>query len=95
MAQLSKLEALRLEYTTVGDAGFAKLAGLTALSELQLDHTEVSDATVKVLAGFSGLKYVDAYHTLISQEGYESLKKSLPACKINWSLDATKRERRT
>ena len=41
------------------------------------------------------LKYVDVYHTVISEQGFESLKKALPGCQINWSLDSTKKERRT
>ena len=41
------------------------------------------------------LKYVDMYHTVVSEKGFESLKKALPGCQINWSLDSTKRERRT
>ena len=77
------------------DAGFAKLAGLTALSELRLDHTEISDASAKAMTDLRNLKYVDLYHTSISEQGFQSLKKALPGCQINWSLDSSKRERRT
>jgi hypothetical protein len=43
----------------------------------------------------SKLHYMDLYHTEFSEQGYESLKKALPGCTINWSKDATRRERRT
>jgi hypothetical protein len=89
------LESLSLEYTPIGDAGFAKLAGLTALAALHLDHTDISDASIKAMTDLHKLKYVDVYHTVISEQGFESLKKALPGCQINWSLDSTKRERRT
>jgi Leucine-rich repeat (LRR) protein len=95
VAQLPRLESLSLEYTPVTDTGFAKLAALTSLSELHLDHTEITDASVKGLTSLRNLKYVDVYHTSISEQGFNSLHKALPACRINWSLDAARRERRT
>jgi hypothetical protein len=85
---------LSLEYTSVGDAGFAKLAGLP-LAELHLDHTNLTDASVKALSSLSKLRYIDLYHTELTQQGYDSLKKALPACAINWSKDSAKRERRS
>jgi len=95
IAQLPRLESLSLEYTPVTDAGFARLANLTSLSELHLDHTEITDASVKALGGLRNLKYIDVYHTSISEQGFNSLQKTLPGCRINWSLDAARRERRT
>jgi hypothetical protein len=95
VAKMSKLESLSLEYTSVGDVGFAKLTGLTQLSELHLDHVNITDASIKVLSGLSKLRYIDLYHTSLSEQGYESLKKGLPLCDINWNKDSTKRERRT
>jgi hypothetical protein len=86
---------LSLEYTAVGDAGFAKLAGLAGLTELRLDRTNITDASVNILTGLTNLKYLDIYHTLISEQGFQLLKKALPGCRINWSLDSTRRERRT
>jgi hypothetical protein len=50
---------------------------------------------VKELTALRNLKYVDVYHTSISEQGFHSLQKALPGCRINWSLDATRRERRT
>lgn len=95
IAKLEKLESIELEYTAINDEGLARLAPLTSLKELKLDRTDVSDASVKVLTGFTGLQYLDAYHTLISQPAVDTLRKALPNCRINWALDATKRERRT
>ncbi|HTA71883.1 MAG TPA: hypothetical protein VK776_26555 [Bryobacteraceae bacterium] len=95
VGKLSGLESLSLEYTVVGDAGFAKVAGLTALTDLHLDHVNITDASLKVLAGLGKLRYLDLYHTSLSEQGYESLKKALPSCDINWNKDSTKRERRT
>jgi hypothetical protein len=48
-----------------------------------------------MLSGLRNLRYIDAYHTLISQPGIDRLKKALPACRINWSKDAARRERRS
>ena len=73
----------------------ARLAGLKSLRELRLDHVSVSDASLKVLTGLVKLRYVDLYHTLLSEPGFETLKKSLPDCDINWNKDSTKRERRS
>jgi len=41
------------------------------------------------------LRYMDLYHTSVSESGFETLKKSLSGCDINWNKDATRRERRT
>jgi Leucine-rich repeat (LRR) protein len=95
IAKLPNLESLHLDYTTVSDAGFAKLAGLTALSELYLDRTNISDASLGLLTRLRKLRYIDLYHTLFTEQGVQSLRKALPDCKINWSLDSTRRGRRT
>jgi Leucine-rich repeat (LRR) protein len=95
VAQLPRVESLSLEYTPVSDAGFARLARIASLTELHLDHTEITDASVKSLTNLHNLKYVDVYHTSISEQGFNSLHKALPGCRINWSLDAARRERRT
>jgi hypothetical protein len=95
IAQLSKLETLHLDYTSVSDAGFAKLAGLTMLTELYLDRTDISDESIPMLAGLKRLRYIDLYHTTVSEEGVEKLKQALPGCKFNWNLDSTRRRRRT
>jgi Leucine-rich repeat (LRR) protein len=94
VSKFTRLEALSLEYTSVGDAGFAKLTGLP-LVELHLDHTNLTDASVKALGALSKLRYMDLYHTEFTQQGYDSLKKALPGCTINWSKDSVKRERRS
>jgi len=94
VSKFAKLEALSLEYTSVGDAGLAKLTGLPLL-ELHLDHTNLTDASVKALGALSKLRYMDLYHTEFTQQGYDSLKKALPGCTINWSKDSAKRERRS
>src|SRR5258707_2005188 len=95
VSQLTEREWMSLEYTPVGDAGFAKLAGLASITELHLDQADITDASVKVLSGFTKLRYVDLYHTEVSETGYESLKKALTGCTVNWSRDAARRERRT
>ena len=95
IAQLPKLESLSFDYTAVSDTGFAKLAGLTALTELRLARTDLTDASVATLSGFRNLRYLDAYHTLITEPGIERLKKALPACRINWSQNSARRERRS
>jgi hypothetical protein len=48
-----------------------------------------------VLTGLTKLNYMDLYHTEFTQQGYESLRKSLQGCDINWNKDSTRRERRT
>jgi hypothetical protein len=95
VAQMTKLQSLALEYTGVGDPGFAKLASLTGLTELRLDHVNLTDASLKVLTSLRNLHYIDLYHTALTEQGYEGLQKALPDCKINWNKDSTRRERRT
>ncbi len=90
VAKMSKLESLSLEYTAVSDAGFAKLAGLTQLHGTAPRSRRTSRTLpIKVLSGMSKLHYMDLYHTEFSEQGYESLKKALPACDINWNKDST------
>jgi hypothetical protein len=72
-----------------------KLAGITTLTELKLDRTDVGDASLAVLSAQKNLKYADLYHTLISEQGHTTLTKALPACEINYSLDAIRSRRRT
>jgi hypothetical protein len=95
VAALPKLEALNLNYTTVSDAGFAKLSGITSLTELKLDRTDIGDGSLGWLTAQKNLKYADLYHTLISAQGHSSLTKALPKAEINYSLDAIRSRRRT
>ena len=95
IAQLPKLEFLNFDYTPVGDAGFAKLAGLASLAELHLDRTNISDSSIDLLSGLKGLRYIDLYHTLVSEKGMQRLIKALPGCKINWDVNSTRTERRS
>jgi hypothetical protein len=95
VAQLSKLEALNLNYTPVSDTGIALLAGHTAFTDLKLDRTDLSDKSVSWLVSQKNLKYLDLYHTQLSEQGFNSVKKALPNARINWSLDAARARRRT
>jgi hypothetical protein len=93
VAQLPRLESLSLEYTPVSDAGFARLTGLASLAELHLDHTEITDASVKEPTNLRNLKFVDVYHADLGKVS-TACRRPSPAA-ASWSLDATRRERRT
>jgi Leucine-rich repeat (LRR) protein len=95
VGKLVSLESLDLDYTQVGDAGVAKLAGLTKLVNLELDSVDLTDAGVSHLTGLRSLRQLDLYHTLISEKGFQQLKNALPNCQMHYERDSAKRERRS
>jgi hypothetical protein len=95
VAKLASLESLNLEHTKVTDPGFAKLTGLAKLATLELDSVDLTDAAIAHLGGLRALKDLDLYHTLVTEKGYEQLKTLLPACRIQYDRDSTRRERRS
>ena len=71
-----------MDYVPLTDAGLAALKQLPNLKELGLDNTNITDAAIATLAAFKTLKSLDLYHTRITKNGYQSLKTSLPECRI-------------
>ena len=95
VGKLARLESLNLDHTGVGDAGIAKLTGLTRLVDLQLDSVALTDAGAAHLGRLSSLRDLDLYHTLVSEKGFQQLKTALPDCRIQYDRDSTRRERRS
>ena len=95
VGELAGLESLELDHTKVGDAGLAKIAGLTKLTDLALDSVDLTDAGVAHLAAIRTLRQIDLYHTLVTDKGFDQLKKALPDCRIHYERDSAKRERRS
>jgi len=73
VGKLARLESLNLDHTGVGDAGIAKLTGLTRLVDLQLDSVALTDAGAAHLGRLSSLRDLDLYHTLVSEKGFQQL----------------------
>ncbi len=69
IARFADLEVLDLGGTKVGDAGLARLAGLTRLHDLNLSGTRVSDAGLARVAKLTELRYLDLSGTGIGDAG--------------------------
>ena len=82
LAAIHSLQSLKIDYVPLTDAGLAALKQLPNLKELGLDNTNITDASIATLAAFKTLKSLDLYHTRITKNGYQSLKTSLPECRI-------------
>lgn len=67
---------------------------MPALTELLLDSATITDVGAAVLASFSQLKQLNLYHTLVTDKGMESLRKSLPNCRVVWERDSAQPIRR-
>ena len=64
---------------------------MSHLEELSLDHTDVTDKGVDNLKSISALKFLNLYHTTVSKAGFETLKTSLPQCRIIYDDASTNR----
>ncbi|MDX1946545.1 MAG: LamG-like jellyroll fold domain-containing protein, partial [Pirellulaceae bacterium] len=82
LAQLVKLESLRLDGTKLGDEGVQKLSELKSLSNLSLYGVQVTDATVPHLSRMKSLKNLGAQGTKLSAAGVKQLVAALPQCVI-------------
>jgi len=69
-----RLYVLRLEDTSVTDAGLEHVKGLTGLTRLDLDGTGVTDAGLEHLKGLTSLGQLDLAATQITGSGLEYLK---------------------
>lgn len=58
------------------------LGGLTNLEKLHLGETRVSDAGLGNLRGLAGLRWLCVKNSQVTDEGVNSLRQSLPKCKI-------------
>jgi hypothetical protein len=55
----------------------------------------IAVTTMESVCGNDATHADDVYRPSTSEQGFNSLQKDIPACRINWSLDAARRERRT
>ncbi|HEX9792504.1 MAG TPA: c-type cytochrome domain-containing protein [Planctomycetota bacterium] len=69
------LAVLDLGGTKVGDAGLARLAGMTRLVRLDLHGTAVGDKGLAALAGLAELRSLNLYGTNVGDAGLDALAK--------------------
>jgi internalin A len=69
------------------DRWLVDLRGLKNLQALNLAGKEVTDAGRKELAGLKNLRWVDLTGTKVTDAGVEELRKALPTCDIERSLE--------
>lgn len=80
---LKKLRSLDLGGTSVSDAGLAHLAQLKRLEWLDIQSTAATDNAVETLKQLPRLTEVYAYGSKLSERGKQTLKGTLPNCKID------------
>ncbi len=86
LANLTNLTVLGLFWTSVTDAGLARLSVIAPqLVGLNVCVGDVTDAAAKHLAALPQLKAVSLYQTRITAAGVAELQAALPDCKITWS----------
>lgn len=78
---MDQLNELRLGQTSVGDEGVVFLRG-RPIHRLDLHQTEVTDGVIAYLTSFP-LEEVILWDTGVSDRGLATLRKSLPALRIN------------
>ena len=86
VGQLRSLTRLGLAFTSIGDAATTEIAKLPNLESLSLRGTKITDASIQNLAKLKKLTALDIQNTAISKVAAERLKKSLPSCKVSWSM---------
>ncbi len=73
VASCSALTDLSLESTAVGDAGLARLAGLSRLEWLNLYRTRITDRALKTLGAMPSLTHLPLGETAVTDQGVASL----------------------
>jgi hypothetical protein len=82
-ADLEKVTSLRLNNTSITDAGLKELPKLKNLTyTLNLSFTQITDASIKDLAKLQQLRNLFLNNTSITEAGVAELKKALPNCII-------------
>jgi hypothetical protein len=74
VAQLGRLDSLRLTGTAVTDAGLVHVKGLTGLRDIELGDTQITDAGLAHLKGLDALRQLLLFRTPITNAGLEHLK---------------------
>jgi uncharacterized membrane protein/mono/diheme cytochrome c family protein len=83
LASLSHLEHLRLDRTSVTNAGLPALAALPGLKRLNLCSTQIDDQGLELLAqGFVALERLYLWDSLVTATGLEALAKARPGLRL-------------
>ena len=72
--ELTTLQELRLDQTSVTDTGLRDLVGLTNLHRLSLDGASVTDAGLKYLKGLTNLQTLNLRNTKVTDAALNDLK---------------------
>ena len=78
LAKLTRLKALYLNWTPIGDAGLAHIRGLPQLNEVHLQGTQITDAALDHLASLPALKTAWVAHTAVTEAGAERFRQRRP-----------------
>jgi hypothetical protein len=94
------LERLTLCNTRVGDDGLSSLKSLATLRSLNVQLSKYCQPTftkraVAILKEFSGLKELKIYAQCISDSDIQELRRSLPGCAVNASIQDTDAKKMT
>lgn len=74
-AALPNVAVLRLNRTSLTDAGLAHVTKLSSLQRLYLDHTAITDRGLVHLAALPDLEFVNLYATAVSDAGLAHFQK--------------------
>jgi Leucine-rich repeat (LRR) protein len=90
LQNLTNLKLLFLNGTTITDAGLKYLRGMANLNALYIDGNAISDKGMENLTDFNKLEYLVLSNTRVTLAGVDKLKKALPKCYIETSLNSDK-----
>ena len=82
LKQLPALTTLWLTGTKIGEIGIDQLKDMTRLRVLWLGNTQLSDASLPSLVQLSSLKELWIGSNVLSEKCLETLRKTLPNCRI-------------
>ena len=94
LAQCTELETLRLDGTSIGDAGVAHVAQLPKLSVLNLVGTAAGDASLEQLVAAPSLERVYVWRSRVTDAGVASFVAARPDVRVVGGAEATLAELR-
>lgn len=83
IAALRECKVLRLDHSSISDAGLAQFKNLSGLQYLDLSYTRISDRAAGELTQMRSLAGLNLRGTRISSEGLDCLRRALPECQIS------------
>jgi len=82
LSGMRQIKTLILDGNPLTSDGIRFVRGLAFLHGLSLNSTNVDDSSIATLKNCKALRFLSLAYTKISRQGLESLRKSLPNCRI-------------